>query len=159
MKNKSILLLIMMILMGNLNAQVVNSGGGGPSREDQIEKEAKEVIRKREEKLKILKEQIKEWVKKAKGRWETCHGEKIEAKNIIDLYLVISLKEATSEFRETCRRNNNKNCMFKNKQENEKLKDILQNEMFDDYLISKGLKGKNSRKDLKSFYLNKIKEK
>ncbi len=146
-------------LMTNVNAQVINSGGGGPERQDQIDKEAREVIRVREEKLKLLKEKMKEWVKKAKKRWETCHGESIEAKNIIDLYLVIGLKEATSEFRETCKRNNNKNCMFKNKQENEKLKDILQNEMFDDYLISKGLKGKNSRKDLKSFYLNKIKEK
>jgi hypothetical protein len=148
-----------LIFIANVNAQVINSGGGGPERDDKIDKEAREVIQKREDNLKSLKEKIKEWVKKAKANWQTCHGEKIEAKNIIDLYLVISLKEATSEFREVCKKKNKTNCIFKDKKENEKLRNILKDEMIEDYLIEKGLKGKKSRTDLMNFYMKKIKGK
>ena len=152
--------MLTIILMGNLNAQVINSGGGGPEGQDQInDKEAKEVILKRQKKLKSLKEELKKWVKKTKGRWETCHGETIEAKNIVDLYLVIILKEATSVFKEQCKRNNKTNCVFQDKQENENLRNILQDEMLDEYLLSKGLKNKKSREDFRKFYLKKIKGK
>ena len=147
------------ILMTNVNAQVINSGGGGPERDNQIDKEAKEVILKREKKLNILKEKMKVWVKGAKGRWETCHGESIEAKNIVDLYLVIVLKEATNVFMEKCKRANKTNCIFQDKKENENLRNILQDEMLDEYLTGKGLKNKKSKEDFKKFYYKKIKGK
>ena len=141
-------------------AQVVNTGGGGPDRQEEIyDKEAREAVKKRENEIKKITEDLKKWVKAAKERWKKCHNEKIESNDIVGLYLVISLREASINFREECRKSSTTDCIFKNKDENDKIYKIITKPEFDDYLLIKGLKNKKSREDLISFYKRKIKRK
>jgi hypothetical protein len=153
-------LFLFLLIQNFAFAQVVNTGGGGPDRsEEKYDKEAREAVKKREEEIKKISEELNKWVKAAKVRWKKCHDEKIESKDIVGLYLVITLREASNIFREECRKENKTDCIFKNKEENGKLYKIITNPSFDDYLLRKGVKTKKSRDDVISFYKRKIKRK
>jgi hypothetical protein len=142
------------------NAQVVNTGGGGPDRsEDKYDKEAREVVKKREDEIKKITKDLNKWVKDAKERWKKCHDERIESNDIVSLYLVIVLREASIKFREECRRGRKTDCIFRNKEENNKIYNIITKPEFDDYLLRKGVNTKKSRDDVISFYKKKIKRK
>jgi hypothetical protein len=141
-------------------AQVVNTGGGGPDRSEELyDKEAREAVKKRENEIKKITEDLNKWVKTAKERWRKCHDEKIESNDIVSLYLVIVLREASNKFREECRRESKTDCIFKNKEENDKIYKIITKPEFDDYLLRKGIKTKKSRDEVISFYKKKIKRK
>ena len=156
---KSIILICILLLLGqNSFAQVVNSGGGGPEKDDKGngpsgEHENPHLV---EERMKTYEMNLKIWFVKAKKDWKTCSKKSLKAKDILELYTQLNFQEQRKT-KMDCEEDEVIKCLFSNDKHNGDLYKIISEKGFHQYLQKKGIDNEESRNQMINYFKEKIK--
>ena len=163
------LLCVLAILFNTpLSAQVVNTGGGGPDldKKGEQKKEGSENPHVKDQRIKQIESELKDWMKMAKDDWNKCYKSKFKANDLIELYAMMSLQKETRppQLRKSqiekyglasdgsCEETNMFGCFFQDFDHNLKLYRILDQEGIHDYLKSRQIDKAESRNQFVNFY-------
>jgi hypothetical protein len=155
-----------------LNAQVVNTGGGGPDGHYNKKRIAgsDENSKFKQQRIEKIRNSLNEWIKIAKEDWSSCYTKKLKADNIIEVYTQLSVmsemkppklkKKAMDRMiqlgGEECEEDIKFKCFFKNENNNNKLFNIINEPSMHDYLETMEIEKEQSRNEFIKFFKNKL---